>query len=354
MNSKERVVAALNMEPVDHPAIGSPTSVATVDLMKASGAWWPEGHYEVDPMYRLVEATHTVMGYDMVMPVWGIQHEAHALGCDVEFEDQDTPRIKSHPWRRDDFYIEPDNVVIPPDFLTHNSIRVICDTITRLKKNHGDEVAVFGKVMGPWTLGYHLFGTESILINVMPDFDDASNVDRLREALDRMKEITLESARAQIDAGADFLTLADHATGDLCRGETYRDFLKPIHQEFVERISVPWVLHICGDTRDRICHIADAGVKCFHFDSKVPAQVARDEAGARLALAGNINNPDVLLNSGPEEAAKMAYDAVDAGVNIIGPECAVDPRSPMENLSAIKEAAYERFEEKQKAQKSES
>ena len=33
--------------------------------------------------------------------------------------------------------------------------------------------------------------------------------------LDRLKEVTIEFGLAQIEAGADALTLPDHATGDL-------------------------------------------------------------------------------------------------------------------------------------------
>ncbi|HCK40147.1 MAG TPA: MtaA/CmuA family methyltransferase, partial [Planctomycetaceae bacterium] len=40
-----------------------------------------------------------------------------------------------------------------------------------------------------------------------------------------MKEATIQYGRAQIDAGADAVTIPDHATGDLVSGEYYDRFL---------------------------------------------------------------------------------------------------------------------------------
>jgi [methyl-Co(III) methanol-specific corrinoid protein]:coenzyme M methyltransferase len=53
---------------------------------------------------------------------------------------------------------------------------------------------------------------------------------------------------------------------------------------------------------------------------------------------GNINNPEVLLQGTPEQAAEQARQAMAAGVQVIGPECAVPLRTPLENLQAITRA----------------
>ena len=96
-------------------------------------------------------------------------------------------------------------------------------------------------------------------------------------------------------AGADAVTLADHATGDLIRAEMYRDFLWPLHKELAKALRCPLILHICGDTADRIPFISRSGLACFHFESKVSPAKARWLAQDRIALMGNINNPRTLL-----------------------------------------------------------
>jgi MtaA/CmuA family methyltransferase len=187
-------------------------------------------------------------------------------------------------------------------------------------------------VMGPWTLAYHLYGIQDFLMETY------TAPDRVRGFLDKLKEITVLFGLAQIRAGADALCLADHATGDLVGPWTYRDFLLPVHQELTRRIGCPLVLHICGDTLDRLDYICQAGFDCFHFDSKVDARAAVKAVDGRISLMGNVNNPEILLNGTPAQVAEQARYALAAGVQCVGPECAIPPQTPLENLQAITQA----------------
>lgn len=89
--------------------------------------------------------------------------------------------------------------------------------------------------------------------------------DKVRRILGILKEVTVIFAQAQIEVGADALTLGDQATGDLCSPKTYRDFLMPVHKELEEGMSCPLILHICGDTTDRLNYISQTKIDCFHF-----------------------------------------------------------------------------------------
>ena len=39
--------------------------------------------------------------------------------------------------------------------------------------------------------------------------------------------------------------------------------------EIIKELGCPIILHICGDTTNRLEYIVEAGFDCFHFDSKV-------------------------------------------------------------------------------------
>jgi len=70
----------------------------------------------------------------------------------------------------------------------------------------------------------------------------------------------------------------------------------------------------------------------------------QDEAQfAQPGNVGDINNPQTLLLGTPEDVYKQARYAIEAGVNIIAPECAIPPGTPLENLRAIVEAAREGY-----------
>ena len=329
MKPRERVMNALTGKPVDRTPVANPTSVATVELMDMVDAPFPDACRDPELAARLAATGHTELGFDSVMPYFTIIQESSALHCDMQWEEKDnwpTVRMYNPVWKG------PDDVRVPRGFIEHPDNQTIIKSIEMLRSEFGDEVAVIGKTMGPWTLAYHVFGVESFLIMTVDD------PDLVKRGLDKLKEISVLFGEAQIAAGADALTFPDHATGDLVSGEYYKRFLQELHQEMVERLKVPLILHICGNTLDRMGYIAQTGMAAFHFDSKNDPQQAMDAVDGNIALVGNINNPETLYARGPEEVRQEVYRALDAGVDLIAPECAIPLATKLENLIEIPKA----------------
>ena len=229
----------------------------------------------------------------------------------------------------------PEDVKIPSGFLEHKDTSTIIRSIEILAQNFKKEVAIVGKTMGPWTLAYHVFGVEKFLLMTIDD------PEMTKRALDKLKEISVMFGLAQIAAGADVLTFPDHATGDLVSGEYYRRFLLELHQEMAERLNVPLILHICGYTLDRLDSIAQSGMASFHFDSKNDPAEAVKIADGKIGLVGNINNPVTLYSKGPEEVRNEVNKCLEAGVDMIAPECAIPLATRLENLMEIPKAVRE-------------
>lgn len=327
MNSRERFLAALKRQEVDRPSVGNPTSVATVESMQATGAFFPAVHLDADKMAALASAGHDLLGFDTVSPYYSVQQEAAAFGCEMSWGE-----IDSMPDSLSPIFEEPDEVKIPEDFLDRPAVKTVLDSIKLLRKQHGDRCAIVGKVMGPWTLAYHLYGTQRFLMDTILD------PDKVRAFLDVFKEVSILFANAQFAYGADVVTLADHATGDLVGPNAYRDFLLPVHKVVTSRINGPTILHICGNTLDRMGYISEAGFNNFHFESKVDPFAAKEAVKGRISLSGNLNNVQTLLKGTPEKVEEEVRKAMAAGIEIIGPECAVPLRVPNANLKSIVEA----------------
>jgi MtaA/CmuA family methyltransferase len=326
---REIFLRALYRQPTPRPATGSATSVVTADLMDAVGVVFPEAHLHAQSMADLAAAGHTVLGFDNVMPLYSVWHESAALGCPVNWGD------RTHmPDSRGGIYAIHDEIDIPADLLDRPSCRVALDAIALLAQRFAGEVAVVGKVFGPWTLGYHLFGVQEFLIHTLLD------PDAVRRAIDTLKEVSVLFGRAQIEAGADALCYADHATRDLCSPEAYRTFLQDVHAEMVERLPFPLILHICGDTSDRIGYIRETGMACFHVDSKVPTPLARELAGDRLALMGGTSNIDIILQGSQEDVRRDVAEKVACSIDVIGPECAVPLDAPYRTMQWLTEAVH--------------
>ncbi len=305
-------------------AFGTGTSIACRELMDHVGVHFPEAHLDGEKMAALALAGHGVVGLDVVMPLFSVCHEAAALGCHVNWG---SPEAMPEPGRG--ICRDADDIRIPPDLLTRPACRAPLQAIALLKKRLGEDAAVCGKVFGGWTLGYHLFGVEEFLIGTI---DDPGGTHRI---IEKLTQVTLAFGRAQVDAGADCILLGDHATRDLCSPAAYRDFLMGVHAEIARQIPVPVILHICGDTADRIGMIARTHLACFHWDTKTgrPRQV-RALAGEELALMGGISNYK-LLDGEPEEIAADAVEAATGETDIVGPECAIPLGTPLANLKAI-------------------
>ena len=139
MTSRERVLAALNRQPVDRTPACNPTSVATVELMDLVGAHFPDANRDAEKMARLAATSFTELGFDTIMPVFTIIQESSALGCKIQWEEKDNwPTVKM----REPIWSEPEDIKIPSNLLTHRDTKCVLDAI-RLA-TEGDEVGQIG------------------------------------------------------------------------------------------------------------------------------------------------------------------------------------------------------------------
>jgi [methyl-Co(III) methanol-specific corrinoid protein]:coenzyme M methyltransferase len=341
MTSRERVLAALRREPVDRTPVCNPTSVATVELMDLADAPFPDANRNPEQMARLAATGYTELGFDSIMPVFSIIQESSAIGAKIQWEQKDNwPTVRM----REPIYGGPEDIRLPHDWLNHTDTRCVIEAIRILRRQFGKEAAIIGKTMGPWSLAYHTLGVEPFLLMSLDD------PGKTKQCLDKLKEVTIRFGLAQIEAGADALTLPDHATGDLVSGEYYNRYLRDMHIEFAETLPCPLILHICGRTVDRMEYIAQTGMAAFHYDSKNDPGESMAIMKNRIALVGNVNNPETLFSKGPEEVRREVYKNLDAGVQLVGPECAIPLQTTIENLKEIPRAVRDWHKHKEQAE----
>jgi MtaA/CmuA family methyltransferase len=326
MTPRERVLAVLHGREADRVPVINPTSVATVESMNATGAYFPHAHVSAEKMAALAGVGYEVLGFDSVAPYFSVQHEAAALGCTIDWGKRDEmPTTVVSP------IDEPDQIKIPANFLDLRPVKTILGAIRLLRAKYGQNVAIIGKVIGPWTLTYHLHGVNRFLLETVLE------PDKVRSFLEILKQVPVMFAEAQFEAGADAVTWADHATADLISSKGYQEFLLPVHRYSTARLKTagPLILHLCGSVEDRLPALASAGFDAFHIDSRNDLGAAVRQAAGRMLLVGNINNPNTLLNGSLEDVRRAVNSAVDSGVHMVAPECAVPCWTPNRNLAEI-------------------
>lgn len=326
LSGVERVKRALKGEDVDRIPLITPTSVATVESMAACQSYFPSAHINAYQMAKLAAAGHEILGFDTVAPYFSILLEAAALGCEVNWGQIDSmPSINQSPVERWT------DLNVPKNLLDREPVKALLTAIALLKQHYGDRVAVVGKVIGPWTLAYHLCGVQDFLLSLV--LDPAA----LQELLAKLLHIPILLAQAELEAGADLLTWADHDTSDLVNANAYRQFLLPIHQEALKKIHTesPVILHTCGRATDRMQMYAEAGFTAFHFDSRNPVDELIKLAQDKITLVGGINNPQTLINGSIDDVQAKVDHLMHCGIKLVAPECAVPIHTPNQNLQAI-------------------
>ena len=218
--SRSRFLAAVTRANKSRaPAYGTGTSIACHELMDMTGASFPEAHLDAEKMAALALAGHTILGFDVVMPLFSVCHESAAMGCNVNWGGPDAMPESGRP-----IFQDVNDIRIPADLLMQPGCAVPLKAISILKKQLGKDAAVCGKVFGSWTQAYHYFGVERFLMGAI------DNPSTTRRIIDRLLPITIRFAAAQVEAGADCILLADHATRDLCGPRLYEQYLVPVHQ----------------------------------------------------------------------------------------------------------------------------
>lgn len=322
--SRERVLLAIKGEDCDRLPVINPVSNATSESCAALGFSFESVHLDSGRMAALAAYGHEMLGFDSVMPYFSVVQEAAALGAEIDWGG-----AVVMPRQRRPLFAEPDQFAMPADFADRPAIRSILDAIRLLKKKLGNSAYIIGKVMGPWTLSYHLHGVEDFLVETIEE------PEKVEGFLAAFRQVTVRFAELQFEAGADAITIADHITMDLIGAKAYSRYLLPVHQDILKYFNgKTFILHCCGNTLDRMHLFAQAGFPVFHFDSKNDVQTAIKAAGP-MKLTGCVNNPETLLRGSRADVKAQVVGIIRTGIKIISPECALPLQVKNENLIEI-------------------
>ena len=129
--------------------------------------------------------------------------------------------------------------------------------------------------------------------------------ERTKLCLDRLKEATIVFGQAQIEAGADALTLPDHATGDLVSAR----LLPPLPARPAHRVRGGARRRRSSCTsagaRSTACrYIAETGMAAFHYDSKNRAGGVAGGRRRRASAWSATSTTRDALRQGPGRGAR--------------------------------------------------
>ena len=333
MTGKERLLAALSGGATDRMPVLSVCQYATYGLMEQTGASWPEAHYDGEKMAQLAEGGATILHLDAVRVPYCQTVEAEIYGSKVkDGGKKQIPSIEKPAYTIDDVPVIPDN------FTEKGRIPAVLDAIRRLKRDVGNDTAVLGSIVGPFSVAANILGVSNLLKASL------RKPEKLKPFLEASEKTAEQYADAVIASGADGLVIEDMmASLDMISPKAYKELAAPYEKQLIEHINkrIPVIIHICGKLDQVILDVAGTGADAVSVESAVNVPEAKAkfaEAGIKTPIFGAVHPISALLEGTKEDVINGVKKSAADGVDAISPDCAVAPDTPVENLIAMVEA----------------
>jgi len=327
MTAKENLYKILSGEKAERPPALSATQTGTIELMKSSGAYWPDANYNPELMADLAAAGHTVAGLEAIRIPFCLTVLAEALGCEVEKgrEDRQPAIAKTLVSQGKEPKID--------RLLESGRIPAIMEAINKIK-GMGHKVPLVVGFEGPTTLAGHMVGVERLCLTMIKKPDEALKYIKWAE------EACVAYAKAVVREGADVIAPADPTASPSVLSPRMFDKFSKASLKAIAAIHPRSILHVCGNATPILSHMAECGFAGLSIEEKVDLANAKKVLGERrIALVGNIPSAGVLLSGSEDEVYGESRKAIAAGVDILAPSCGIAPRTPTRNLQAMVRAA---------------
>ncbi|MDA8336625.1 MAG: uroporphyrinogen decarboxylase family protein [Peptococcaceae bacterium] len=220
----------------------------------------------------------------------------------------------------------------------HETIQTVWKTTEIVSGRIGDRFVVTTTSWGPFTLAGQICGVEPLMRGTFKAREMVhAVVDFAREFITGFYEPLISRGLIEMVSIAD-----PTASGDLLSRKQFAEFVLPSLRQLTDRWhqkKVKTLLHICGDTTDRLDLLLETGADIISVDHKVDLVKAREAFRGKRCLAGNLDPVAVMLQAGPEQVAQKARDVIQrlggGGGFILMPGCDIGPTVPRENVEAL-------------------
>ncbi len=221
-------------------------------------------------------------------------------------------------------------------------VQTILEATRRVKEKIGKKYLVTMTCWGPFTLAARFVGEEAFMKYTFkkPAFVEKM-VDFCADLLIHLYEPLVT------DGSLECLSIADPtASGDLINPKQMERYAVPSLKkmtDWAKSKNAHTILHICGNTSDRLNLFPLTGASVIFFDQKVDIAKAKDVLFGKMCFGGNIAPVHVLLNQSVDEVEKVCREIISiAGTDggfVLVPGCDIPPTIPYENLKKFHEVA---------------
>ncbi len=337
MNGYQRIMAALHGQPTD----GVPIMLHNF-MPAAREAGYSMQAYRSDPRAiadTFIRAVETYR-YDGIVVDVDTATLAEAVGVPVDLPEHEPARCRAG--CIDSLPAVPD--LPPPDIAACPRVQIWLEAVQLLRDHFGDEILIRGNAdQAPFSLASMMRSPATWMMDLL----DEPNRPYVFQLLEYCTQATCAFVRLMSEFGAHMTSNGDSPAGPaMISPEMYRTFALPYEQQVVtlaHQLSLPYILHICGNTQSILADMVATGADGLEIDYKTDLKAAREALRERATFVGNID-PSGVLARGTIQQVERATTALlrqfcDTPRFILNAGCALPATTPPENIHAMIRAA---------------
>ncbi|MDX9978636.1 MAG: uroporphyrinogen decarboxylase family protein [Lentisphaeria bacterium] len=270
--------------------------------------------------------------------VFDVQIEAEVLGCELNWNNEGPPSVMTHPLEMGLSLAD-----LPEYSTTAGRFPVIGEAIDRLHRQHGDNVAFYGLITGPFTLALHLLGNLIFL-------DMYDHPEKVGALLAYCRDVAIKTADFYLDRGIEVIAVVDPMTSQISpehfvQFETL--YVDAIFDHIRQRGAFS-SLFVCGDATRNLDVMCQTHCDNICVDENIDlGNLARIARAAGKSVGGNLQLTTVLLLGNAADAARDAVRCLDAGGDtgfVLAPGCDLPWGVPPENLEAVARIVHDPYQ----------
>lgn len=305
------------------------------------GSTFKDLSLDAEKMTDMLVKMSDVLLCDMVYAGSGYNNfHASALGGSIKFREIGAPDLEQHLVSSE---ADLDKLNLA-GIDSNNVINEVKKSLKATKAKIGNEYVVTLTAWGPYTLGARLVGEETMMKATFkqPAFV-AKVVDFATDLLIHLYEPLVS------DGTLDVISLADPtASGDLISKKQFERFALPYLKKFTDWAkskNAHTLVHICGNTTDRLDLFPQTGASCISLDHKTDIAKAKEALHGKMCFGGNVDPVKIMLQGSVQDVENSCKHVIQtAGTDggfVLMPGCDIPPTVPYENIQKFIQVARE-------------
>ncbi len=334
MSSLERVATAIQLKEPDR------VPVIPVLMIRALREIGVKATQQVlkdpDIMAQAKIAAFKKYGGDALVAGTGLNVEAEALGCTMEYQEEEIPIVQDRILEQN-----PSLDRLGEIDIHKGRVKAVAKEVEILNGEYGSNAVVGVCISGPFTTSMELRGLSGAVA------DMENNPGYFKSLMEKSTREIIRYVDILIDHGALALDMLEPLCScDVISPDMYRKWALPYQNTVMEHIKskgrVP-IIHVCTYTQPIWNTLIESGALAFHGDIQPSLKKCNEDIGKKICLIGNVHPIDVLLYGSAEDVRQTSEECIKSagpgGGFVLAAGCDTGFDVPDENFHAMVETA---------------